>query len=198
MSVFSGRVVVATHNPGKLAEMRALLAPFGGEAVSAGELGLAEPEEPGATFAANALIKAQAALAATGLPSIADDSGLCVAALGGAPGVHSARWAGPEKDFAAAMRRIEDALRDAGGRDRAAAFVSAVALVFPDGRRIEVEGRVEGLLAWPPRGEGGFGYDPMFLPEGSDRTFGQMSAQEKHAVSHRARAMAALKAALTA
>jgi XTP/dITP diphosphohydrolase len=198
MSVFSGRVVVATHNSGKLREMRELLAPFGADAVSAGELGLPEPEETGVTFAANALLKARAACAASGLPAIADDSGLCVAALGGDPGVTSARWAGPSKDFQAAMAKIEAALRASGSRDRSAAFVSAVALVWPDGRTVEVEGRVEGLLAWPPRGEGGFGYDPMFLPEGSDRTFGQMSAQEKHAVSHRARAMAALKAALTA
>lgn len=196
-ALFAGRVVVATHNPGKLREMRELLAPFGADAVSAGELGLPEPEETGTTFAANALLKAEAACAASGLPAIADDSGLCVEALGGDPGVYSARWAGPEKDFSAAMAKVWEAVDAAGARDRSAAFVSAVALVWPEGRRIEVEGRVDGLLVWPPRGDGGFGYDPMFLPEGWDRTFGEMSAQEKHSVSHRARAMAALRAALT-
>lgn len=196
--IFAGRVVVATHNPGKLKEMRELLAPFGAQVASAGELGLAEPEETGTTFAANALLKAQAACAASGLPAIADDSGLCVDALGGDPGVYSARWAGPSKDFAAAMAKVEAALAASGSRDRAAAFVSSVALVWPDGRVIEVEGRVDGLLVWPPRGEAGFGYDPMFLPEGAQATFGEMTAEEKHAVSHRARAMAALRAALTA
>lgn len=196
--IFAGRVVVATHNPGKLREMRELLAPFGADAVSAGELGLPEPEETGTTFAANALLKARAACEASGLPAIADDSGLCVDALGGDPGVYSARWAGPSKDFAAAMAKVDAAMRATGSRDRAAAFVSAIALVWPDGRVVEVEGRVEGLLVWPPRGEGGFGYDPMFLPEGAARTFGEMSAQDKHAVSHRARAMAGLRAALSA
>ena len=196
-ALFSGRVVVATHNPGKLREMRELLAPFGADAVSAGELGLPEPEETGTSFAANALLKAQAACAASGLPAIADDSGLCVEALGGDPGVYSARWAGPSKDFAAAMEKVWEAMQASGSRDRAAAFVSAVALAWPDGRKVEVEGRVDGLLVWPPRGQGGFGYDPMFLPEGWDRTFGEMSGEEKHTVSHRARAMAALRAALT-
>ena len=196
--IFAGRVVVATHNPGKLREMRELLAPFGADAVSAGELGLPEPEETGTTFAANALLKARAACEASGLPAIADDSGLCVDALGGDPGVYSARWAGPSKDFAAAMAKVDAAMRATGSRARAAAFVSAIALVWPDGRVVEVEGRVEGLLVWPPRGEGGFGYDPMFLPEGAARTFGEMSAQDKHAVSHRARAMAGLRAALSA
>lgn len=196
-ALFSGRVVVATHNPGKLKEMRELLAPFGADAVSAGELGLPEPEETGTTFAANALLKARAACAASGLPAIADDSGLCVEALGGDPGVYSARWAGPSKDFAVAMEKVWEAMQASGSRDRAAAFVSAVALAWPDGRRVEVEGRIDGLLVWPPRGQGGFGYDPMFLPEGWDRTFGEMSGEEKHSVSHRARAMAALRAALT-
>jgi XTP/dITP diphosphohydrolase len=196
---FDGRVVVATHNPGKLAEMRDLLLPFGGEAVSAGELGLPEPEETGETFRANAELKARAAAQASGLPAIADDSGLCVEALGGAPGVYSARWAGPSKDFGAAMRRIEAALRerdDFEAGERRAAFVSAIALVWPNGDLVEVEGRVDGVLVWPPRGPGGFGYDPMFAPQGSAKTFGEMSAQEKHAVSHRARAFAALAAAL--
>ncbi|MBK9080832.1 MAG: RdgB/HAM1 family non-canonical purine NTP pyrophosphatase [Rhizobiales bacterium] len=203
----AGRVVVATHNPGKLREMRELLAPHGVEAVSAGELGLPEPEETGTTFAANAMIKAQAAAAASGLPALADDSGLCVAALDGAPGVFSARWAGPGKDFRHAMERIEAALRerdDFDPADRRAWFVSAVALVWPDGRALEVEGRIDGMLVWPPRGEAGFGYDPMFLPEGHARTFGEMSAAEKHgipadgsrALSHRARAFQALERAL--
>jgi XTP/dITP diphosphohydrolase len=196
-ALFSGRVVVATHNPGKLREMRELLAPFGADAVSAGELGLPEPEETGTSFAANALLKARAACAASGLPAIADDSGLCVEALGGDPGVYSARWAGPSKDFAVAMEKVWEAMQASGSRDRAAAFVSAVALAWPDGRKVEVEGRVDGLLVWPPRGQGGFGYDPMFLPEGWDRTFGEMSGEEKHSVSHRARAMTALRAALT-
>lgn len=196
-ALFSGRVVVATHNPGKLGEMRDLLAPFGAVAVAAGDLGLPEPEETGTTFAANALLKAQAACAAAGLPAIADDSGLCVEALGGEPGVYSARWAGPSKDFGLAMEKVWAAVAASGSRDRSAAFVSAVALVWPDGRSVEVEGRVDGLLVWPPRGRGGFGYDPMFLPEGWDKTFGEMTAQEKHSVSHRARAMAALQAALT-
>jgi XTP/dITP diphosphohydrolase len=153
--------------------------------------------ETGTSFAANALLKARAACTASGLPAIADDSGLCVEALGGDPGVYSARWAGPSKDFAAAMEKVWEAMQASGSRDRAAAFVSAVALAWPDGRKVEVEGRVDGLLVWPPRGQGGFGYDPMFLPEGCDRTFGEMSVEEKHSVSHRARAMAALRAALT-
>jgi XTP/dITP diphosphohydrolase len=198
--VFDGRVVVATHNPGKLAEMRDLIAPFGGVAVSAGELGLPEPEETGATFAQNAALKARAAAQAAGLAAIADDSGLCVEALGGAPGVYSARWAGPSKDFARAMERVEAALRerdDFEAKDRRAAFVSAIALAWPDGRIVEVEGRIEGALVWPPRGPGGFGYDPMFLPEGADKTFGEMTKDEKQAISHRARAFAALRAALS-
>ncbi|MBL8589760.1 MAG: RdgB/HAM1 family non-canonical purine NTP pyrophosphatase [Methylobacteriaceae bacterium] len=205
----TGRLVVATHNPGKLREMRELLAPYGIEAVSAGELGLPEPEETGVTFRANALIKAEAAAAAAGLPAIADDSGLCVAALDGAPGVYSARWAGPGKDFRHAMERVEAALRerdDFAPAERRAWFVSAIALVWPDGARLEVEGRVDGALVWPPRGDRGFGYDPMFLPDGHERTFGEMSAEEKHgvpadgstALSHRARAFQALKQALDA
>jgi XTP/dITP diphosphohydrolase len=194
----SGRLVIATHNPGKLAEMRELLEPYGIDAVSAGELGLAEPEETGASFRENARIKAQSAARASGLPAFADDSGLCVDALGGAPGIHSARWAGPEKNFAGAMRRIEDEMHARGASEpgsRRAHFVSALSVAWPDGHIEEFEGRVDGTLTWPPRGTAGFGYDPMFLPDGYDRTFGEMSSQEKHGLpprglglSHRARA----------
>ncbi len=201
----SGRLVIATHNPGKLAEMRELLAPFGIDALSAGELGLVEPEETGARFQENARIKAQVAARASGLPAFADDSGLCVDALGGAPGIHSARWAGPEKDFAGAMQRIEEALRERnanGPGTRRAHFVSALCVAWPDGHIQEFEGRVDGTLVWPPRGTAGFGYDPMFLPDGHDRTFGEMTSEEKHGLppqglglSHRARAFVKLAAA---
>lgn len=190
-----GRLVIATHNPGKLAEMRDLLAPYGIDVVSAAQLGLPEPEETGASFADNARIKALSAALAAGLPALADDSGLAVEALGGAPGIHSARWAGPEKDFAAAMRRIEDLLRAGGHHDRRARFVCALCVAWPD-RHVETfEAQVEGVLVWPPRGTKGFGYDPMFLPDGQDHTFGEMSSEEKHGLpphgmglSHRARA----------
>jgi XTP/dITP diphosphohydrolase len=200
-----GRVVIATHNPGKLREMRELLAPFGIEAVSAGELGLAEPEETGTNFSENAHIKAAAAARATKLPAFADDSGLCVDALGGEPGIHSARWAGPDKDFARAMREIEEKLAAAGATSadtRRAAFVSALSIVWPDGQEEKFEGRVGGTLVWPPRGTSGFGYDPMFQPDGHAHTFGEMNADEKHGLpprgqglSHRARAFMALAAA---
>ena len=196
--VLSGRVVVATHNPGKLREMRELLAPYGVDAISAGELGLPEPEETGATFADNARIKAEAAAAGTNLPALADDSGLAVEELGGAPGIHSARWAAPDKDFSRAMRVVQEKLVAAGANSperRRAAFVSALALAWPDAHCECVEGRVEGTLVWPPRGTQGFGYDPMFMPDGHARTFGEMSAEEKHGLpphgqglSHRARA----------
>jgi XTP/dITP diphosphohydrolase len=192
---FGDRLVIATHNPGKLAEMRDLIAPYGIEVVSAGELGLAEPEETGTTFRENARIKAQAAALAAGLAAFADDSGLSVDALGGAPGIHSARWAGPNRDFAAAMQQIEDRLRATGGTNRRAQFVSALCVAWPDGHIAEVDARVDGTLVWPPRGTQGFGYDPMFLPDGHDRTFGEMSSEEKHGLpprgkglSHRARA----------
>ena len=198
----SGRVVIATHNPGKLREMRELLAPYGIEAVSAGELGLAEPEETGTTFGENARIKAEAAAQATGLPAFADDSGLVVDALGGQPGIHSARWAGPDKDFAAAMQEIDSLLRERGAvapAARQAHFVSALCLAWPDRHFEEFEARIDGTLVWPPRGSLGFGYDPMFLPDGYDRTFGEMSAEEKHGLpprgmglSHRARAFVKL------
>ncbi len=190
-----GRIVVATHNKGKLAEIRDLIAPHGIEAVSAGDLDLPEPEETGETFEANAAIKALAAATASGLPALADDSGLCVAALGGQPGIHSARWAGEDKDFARAMRNIEELLAQGGTDDRRAHFVAALCLAWPDGHTETVRGEVHGRLVWPPRGTLGFGYDPMFLPDGHERTFGEMSAEEKHGLkpgqgglSHRARA----------
>ena len=176
-------LVVATHNPGKLAELRDLLAPFGIAAVSAGELGLPEPAETGTSFRDNARIKAQAAAMAAQRVAFADDSGLAVDALDGAPGIHSARWAGPSKDFAAAMARIERELAARGCGEplqRQARFVCALCLAWPDRHLEEFEGRVEGTLVWPPRGDAGFGYDPMFLPEGHARTFGEMTSAEKH------------------
>ena len=179
----TGRLVIATHNPGKLAEMRELLAPHGVEAVSAGELGLGEPEETGQTFRANAAIKAIAAANAAQLPAFADDSGLVVDALDGAPGIYSARWAGEGKDFMAAMSRIERLLQERGATapgQRGAHFVSALCVAWPDGHLEEVEARVDGTLVWPPRGTAGFGYDPAFLPDGHDRTFGEMTSIEKH------------------
>ena len=197
------RLVVATHNDGKLRELRELLKPFALDLTSAGELGLPEPEETGTSFAENARIKAEAAAKASGLPALADDSGLAVLALWGAPGIFSARWAGPNKDFASAMQRIEDELHARGALEppqRRAAFVAALCLCRPDGECDEVEGFVLGTLVWPPRGTAGFGYDPVFLPESHERTFGEMSADEKHGVdwktghglSHRARAFIAL------
>jgi XTP/dITP diphosphohydrolase len=196
------RVVIATHNSGKLREMRELLAPYGIEATSAGELGLGEPEETGSSFSENAHIKASAAARITKLPALADDSGLMVDALGGAPGIQSARWAGPDRDFARAMRVIEEKLTTVGAatpEKRRAAFVSVLTIAWPDGHEETFEGRVEGTLIWPPRGNAGFGYDPMFLPQGHSRTFGEMSAEEKHGLpplgqglSHRARAFIAL------
>jgi XTP/dITP diphosphohydrolase len=194
----AGKVVIATHYPGKLVEMRELLAPLGVEVVSAAELNLPEPEETGKTFLENAHIKAAAAAKAAQLPALADDSGLTVDALGGEPGIYSARWAGPDKDFSRAMRVIDEKLKLAGDTDaskRRAAFVAALSVVWPDGHEEVVEGRVEGTLVWPPRGTKGFGYDPMFLPDGHARTFGEMSSEEKHGLpprglglSHRARA----------
>lgn len=195
----AGKVVIATHNPGKLAEMRDLLAPYGIETVSAGELKLPEPEETGKTFAENARIKAAAASQRSGLPAFADDSGLCVEALGGAPGIHSARWAGPSKDFTGAMSNIWRLLHEKQTSDYRAYFVAALCLAWPDGHVEDFEARVDGTLVFPPRGTAGFGYDPIFLPDGHSRTFGEMSADEKHGLpprgkglSHRARAFVQL------
>jgi XTP/dITP diphosphohydrolase len=195
-------IVIATHNPGKLREMRELLAPFRIEAQSAGELGLAEPEETGTTFAANAALKAMAAAKATGKPAFADDSGLVVDALDGEPGIHSARWAGPDKDFRGAMNTIQTLLVERGATTperRRAHFIAALCLAWPDGHIEEFEGRIDGVVTWPPRGDAGFGYDPLFLPDGFQRTFGEMSAEEKHGLppkgkglSHRARAFVKL------
>ena len=194
--------MIATHNPGKLAEMRELLAPHGVEAVAAGELGLSEPEETGDSFRANAKIKAVAAAMAAQLPAFADDSGLVVDALDGAPGILSARWAGPTKDFSVAMTRIERLLQERGAttpEQRKAHFVSALCVAWPDDHLEQVEARADGTLVWPPRGVAGFGYDPMFMPDGFARTFGEMTSIEKHGLpplglglSHRARAFVKL------
>jgi XTP/dITP diphosphohydrolase len=198
----TGKLVIATHNPGKLVEMRELLAPYGIEAVSAGELGLGEPDETGDTFQANARIKAVAAANAANLPAFADDSGLAVDALEGAPGIYSARWAGASKDFTAAMTQIERLLQERGAttpEKRTAQFVSALCVAWPDDHLEEVEATAEGTLVWPPRGTAGFGYDPAFLPDGHTRTFGEMTSLEKHGLpplglglSHRARAFVKL------
>jgi len=178
-------LVIASHNRGKVGEIAELLRPYAVHFRSAGDLGLAEPEETGTTFAANAELKARAA-AAGGFVALADDSGLAVTALGGQPGIHSARWGGPERDFLLAMTRVNDELGDAA--DRSACFVCALSLAWPDGHCETVEGRVAGTLVWPPRGEHGFGYDPIFVPDGCDRTFGELPAAAKHAISHRAAA----------
>jgi XTP/dITP diphosphohydrolase len=191
-----GRLVAATHNAGKLRELEALFAPHGFEIVSAGALGLPEPEETETSFSGNALLKARAAALASGLPALSDDSGLCVMALGGAPGVESARWAGEPRDFGAAMEKVEAALAATRSPDRSAKFVCALAVVWPDGREAVFEGEVRGVLVWPPRGTRGFGYDPVFVAQGESETFGEMDPARKHAMSHRAAAMARLKAAL--
>lgn len=193
-----GRLVVASHNKGKIREINELLAPYGFDVVSAGELNLPEPEETGTTFEANAALKAVAAAEGSGLPSLADDSGFCVAALGGDPGIYSARWAGPDKDFAMAMRTIEEKLQTVSSgqeHSRRGSFVAVLCLAWPDGHQEYFRGEVEGDVVWPPRGTEGFGYDPMFQPDGHDRTFGEMSPEEKHGLSderaplsHRARA----------
>ena len=190
------RIVVASHNPGKVDEIAELLAPHDIEIGAAGALGLPEPEETGTTFRENAAIKALACASAAGEPALSDDSGLAVAALGGEPGIHSARWGGPERDFALAMRRVEEALAPNAERD--AAFVCALALAWPD-RHVEIfEGRVDGHLVWPPRGSRGFGYDPIFVPSGGSLTFGEMDPGAKHAISHRAAAFDKLAAACLA
>jgi XTP/dITP diphosphohydrolase len=188
--LFTGdRLVIASHNQGKVDEITALLAPFAIDTVSAGALGIAEPEETGDSFEANAALKAKAAVEASGLPAIADDSGLVVRELGGAPGIYSARWAGPAKDFRVAMQRVH---RELGDRDRGARFVAVLALAWPDGDLELFRGEVAGKLVWPPRGERGFGYDPIFVPEGGVATFGEIDPAQKHRISHRARAFAKL------
>lgn len=193
-----GKLVIASHNQGKVREIRELLAPFGIEPVSAGELNLPEPEETGTTFIANAELKALASATASGLPALADDSGLCVDALDGAPGIYSARWAGEGKNFAVAMEKVTQALdeQEVAPEDRTAHFVCALCLAWPDGHTESFEGRVSGTLVWPMRGEHGFGYDPIFKPEGFDITFGEMEPQRKHDMSHRARAFEQLVAAV--
>jgi XTP/dITP diphosphohydrolase len=204
----TGRLVIATHNPGKLAEMRDLLAVYGVEAISAGELGLPEPDETGTTFRDNARIKAEAAAKASSMPAFADDSGLAVDALDGQPGIQSARWAGPDKDFRLAMNKIQSLLVERGAKTaerRRGHFVSALCVAWPDGHVEEFEATVDGTVVWPPRGTLGFGYDPLFLPDGQTRTFGEMPSEEKHGLpphgrglSHRARAFLKLAEACLA
>jgi XTP/dITP diphosphohydrolase len=199
-----GKLVIASHNAGKVREIRALLAPFGIEPISAGELNLPEPEETGTTFAENALLKAHASAQGSGLPALADDSGLCAAALGGAPGVYTADWAerqpyeaGPGRDWYMAMGKVEGKLAELGpNADRSAYFACTLALAWPDGHSEVFEGRVQGSLTWPPRGVLGFGYDPVFVPTGSNQTFAEIDPEAKHAISHRADAFAKLVAAV--
>ena len=195
-----GKLVIASHNAGKVREIRALLEPFGIEPVSAGDLGLPEPEETGATFAENALLKAHASVQGSGLPALADDSGLCVTALNGAPGVYTADWAerqtyegGPGRDWYMAMGKVEGKLAELGPEmDRSGYFICTLALAWPDGHAEVFEGRVHGTLAWPPRGTLGFGYDPVFVPLGHAQSFAELDPVEKHAMSHRADAFAKL------
>jgi XTP/dITP diphosphohydrolase len=189
------KLVVATHNPGKAVELAAILENRF-ELVTAGSLGLGEPDETETTFVGNALLKARAAAEASGLVALADDSGISVTALDGAPGIFSARWAGPDKDFAMAMDKVRARLEEAGAEDYSAWFTSALAIAWPDGPAVVVEGRVDGQLTFPPRGDKGFGYDPIFVPDGHDITFGEMEPTAKDAMSHRARAFAKLKAAI--
>ncbi|MGK2871481.1 MAG: RdgB/HAM1 family non-canonical purine NTP pyrophosphatase [Alphaproteobacteria bacterium] len=181
-------LVLASHNAGKLREIADLLRPFHIDVVNAGALGLPEPEETGATFAENAELKARAAATASGMAALSDDSGLCVAGLRGQPGIYSARWAGPDKDFGVAMKRVETELKNTGSADRRAFFVCALSLCWPDGHCETFQGEVHGQLVFPPRGARGFGYDPIFLPDGYDITFGEMDPDAKHAISHRAHA----------
>ncbi len=180
------KLIIASHNKGKVREIADLLAPFGLDVISAGELNLPEPEETGLTYIENAELKALAAAKAANLPALADDSGLSVNALGGAPGIYSARWAGSDKDFDHAMRRVADALLLSGTTDRTAEFVCALTLAWPDGKKLSFEGRVAGTIVWPARGDKGFGYDPIFVPTGHTITFGEMDPDKKHAMSHRA------------
>jgi XTP/dITP diphosphohydrolase len=204
----TGRLVIATHNPGKLVEMRELLAVYGVDAISAGELGLAEPEETGSSFRENARIKAQAAAKASNMASFADDSGLSVDVLDGDPGIQSARWAGPDRDFRFAMNKIQTMMIERGAKAaerRRGHFISALCVAWPDGHVEEFEATVDGIVVWPPRGTLGFGYDPLFLPDGQTRTFGEMPSEEKHGLpphgrglSHRARAFLKLAEACLA
>ena len=187
-------LLIATHNSGKTREIRDLLTPYQVIVTDAAEKGLAEPVEDGESYRANAEIKARYAAETSGLASLADDSGLSVEALNGAPGILSARWAGPGKDFALAMRKVEEALEASALENRRAAFICALSLFWPDGNYITVEGRVDGTLVWPPRGDRGFGYDPIFVPDGHDITFGEMDPDAKHAISHRADAFGQLTA----
>ncbi len=191
-----GRLVAATHNKGKVRELKDLFEPLGLEVVSALDLDLPEPEETESSFAGNALLKARAAAAETGAPALSDDSGLAVTLLDGAPGIYSARWAGEPRDFGVAMARVEQELQAAGNTDRSANFVCALAVVWPDGHEEVFEGEVHGQIVWPPRGEKGFGYDPIFVADGETITFGEMDPDRKHAMSHRANAFHKLKAAL--
>lgn len=200
-SLKGAKLVVASHNKGKVREIAALLAPFGIETVSAGELGLPEPEETGTTFQANAELKALAAAKAANMIALADDSGLAVAALGGDPGIYSARWAGEAKDFTLAMEKVEAALQKSGSSDRSAAFICGLCVAWPpsegeEGKTAYFEGRVDGTLVWPPRGSQGFGYDPVFVAKGHDITFGEMEPDAKHAISHRADAFRQLTDAI--
>ena len=189
------RIVVASHNEGKVRELAELFAPYGVACVAAASLGLPEPEETGASFAENAALKAKAAAKASGMTAIADDSGLEVAALGGAPGIHAARWGGEARDFSLAMARVHRELEEKGASDLRANFVCALALAAPKRPARVFEGKVFGTLAWPPRGLRGFGYDPIFVPEGYTQTFGEMAPAEKNALSHRMRAFEKLMAA---
>ena len=194
--ILPGKLIAATHNAGKVRELRDLMVPLGFEIVSAIELDLPEPDETEDSFAGNAILKARAAAEATGSPALSDDSGLAVTALGGAPGIYSARWAGPDRNFYEAMEKVEHELAETGTDDRSAKFVCALAIVWPDGHAEVFEGEVHGELVWPPRGTHGFGYDPVFVATGEAVTFGEMDPARKHAMSHRADAFAKLKKAL--
>lgn len=185
------QLILATHNQGKVKEFQEMLGSCVKDLRSAGEFDLAEPEETGTTFEENALLKARAGVEATGLPCLADDSGLSVKALNGDPGIYSARWAGPEKDFGKAMQHVQDSLKESD--DRSAAFVAVLALVFPEGQEEIFEGRIAGHVSWPPKGDKGFGYDPIFIPEGFSMTFAEMDLAEKHTISHRFQAVEKLK-----
>lgn len=187
-------LLIASHNRGKTREVRDLLAPYQINVINAADRGLAEPVEDGESYRANAEIKARFAASASGLVALADDSGLSVEALNGEPGIFSARWAGPDKNFTLAMRRVEEALAASSSKSRRAAFVCALSLFWPDGKNVTVEGRVDGTLVWPPRGKRGFGYDPIFVPDGHDITFGEMDPDVKHTISHRADAFRQLSA----